>query len=111
MTDWIRSHQARLDAGDKSAKDTMFQFAQLCDMKGKVYQTVESYQELGHPATELKYSLASAFYYAALYERAQLFSSRHESRVDELIHDLPGGEELLEQLMKYEEYDAPVSQS
>ncbi|KAF8592918.1 hypothetical protein BDV93DRAFT_516982, partial [Ceratobasidium sp. AG-I] len=66
LTDWIRMQQERLDNGDKSAEESMFQHAQLKDKDGNTYLTVLSYQKEIATEHDLRYSAASAFYYAAI---------------------------------------------
>lgn len=62
MSEHFHSHQARIDVGDESAKETCFQWREILDEFGKVINTIESYMATMDPRHTLKYPDAAAFY-------------------------------------------------
>lgn len=66
MTKHFREHQARLDAGDKSAESSAFQWRTIFESPATPSSVDETFRKHIHPQSSLEYATSSAMYYARL---------------------------------------------
>ncbi|KAF8598141.1 hypothetical protein BDV93DRAFT_512761 [Ceratobasidium sp. AG-I] len=110
LTDWIRMQQEHLNNGDKSAEESMFQHAQLKDKDGNTYLTVLSYQKEIATEHDLRYSAASAFYYAAISDAEPSYTTRQQEKaITSLVQGFAELHQLYRRVFDLEKLGVPAA--